>query len=926
MTTANTNNANNFGRNFLIYTNVIIIFWSVVVITGWIFNIPIFKSMHVNSVYSKIIESIVLIFAGITLIFYKSHKDSSLIQIFKSSMLWFIFLVGLLSIVSQFFSLGLDLDKFFFGNVIEHLNGKNIMTISPITSLGFVFLAISLYFLNIKKNILFSQSLVLLIFFVSIFALIGYLVNIEHLHGVFTDIPMSFQSSVSLSFLSIGALLTEQKTGLGKILFNKGVTGKHFRKNLVIIAIIPIAGFILFGFLGLSAEIEYEIALFTAIVIFSTAICLMVNSKLVYKTEELKNELAEKDKKFSVIIDNTGDIIATLNTDGDFLFINPAGRSFFDLESEEDITMLNLSNFIKSKDDSKNIFYNIIPESLKNGSSEILCDLINRVQTVIPVFISFISHKSLIGDVDYISIIAKDITEMKITQLALVNSEKKYKSLFEGNKAGVFESTINGKVLNCNKAFFDMFGYSSKEELLDTHAANLHTNQEARDKFLDLLRKDNQLLNYESQTRKKDGSLIWTLENVHLIDGNIIQGTIINITEIKKAEEVLIIAKEKAEEMSRLKSKFLANMSHELRTPLVGIKGYSEILQDEIKDNNHKKMSAAIYESSNNLEETLNSILDLSKIEANKFDINFTPTNISSTVKNCVNHYVALAQSKSLSLISNIKEDNITSVVDEKILNHILNNLINNALKFTNKGTVEVGMNQVIENNKNLVNIYVKDTGIGIQKENLEHVFDEFRQVSEGNNRLYGGTGLGLTLVKKFTNMMNGSISVKSKFGEGSTFTIQLEAVEPTKRNITVEKNIKNKIKEIIPAIGKVPQILYVEDDPNSRTVVGLFLKKKYHLTIVENAVKALELTNKKMFDLILMDINLGIGMNGLDLTQEIKKNKKYKDVPIAAVTANAMVNDKKIFLSYGCTHYISKPFNKITLLNLISSILEKAA
>jgi len=141
----------------------------------------------------------------------------------------------------------------------------------------------------------------------------------------------------------------------------------------------------------------------------------------------------------------------------------------------------------------------------------------------------------------------------------------------------------------------------------------------------------------------------------------------------------------------------------------------------------------------------------------------------------------------------------------------------------------------------------------------------------------------------------------------------------------TIEKKepIKN-IKEKTPAIGKVPQILYVEDDPNSRTVVGLFLKDNYQLTIAENAVTALNLTNNKTFDLILMDINLGVGMNGLQLAQEIRKNSAYKYVPIAAVTANALVGDKRRYLSNGCTHYIAKPFNKATLIKLISAIVGK--
>ena len=173
---------------------------------------------------------------------------------------------------------------------------------------------------------------------------------------------------------------------------------------------------------------------------------------------------------------------------------------------------------------------------------------------------------------------------------------------------------------------------------------------------------------------------------------------------------------------------------------------------------------------------------------------------------------------------------------------------------------------------------------------------------------------------------MNRNVFVNSKLGESSAFTICLNKVEASAKNNNMEKKeTEIEIKEKAPTTCNVPQILYVEDDPNSRTVVGLFLKNNYDITIVENAELALDLTNRKIFDLILMDINLGIGMSGLDLAIEIKKKKQYKDVPIAAVTANAMVSDRTKSLSNGCSHYIAKPFNKSTIINFIKGILEKS-
>ncbi|HED06689.1 MAG TPA: response regulator [Ignavibacteria bacterium] len=174
--------------------------------------------------------------------------------------------------------------------------------------------------------------------------------------------------------------------------------------------------------------------------------------------------------------------------------------------------------------------------------------------------------------------------------------------------------------------------------------------------------------------------------------------------------------------------------------------------------------------------------------------------------------------------------------------------------------------------------------------------------------------------------ILNGNVFVKSRLEQSSAFTIRFNKVEASAKNNNLEKKeTEFEMEEKAPTTSCVPQILYVEDDPNSRTVVGLFLKNNYDITIVENAESALDLTNRKIFDLILMDINLGIGMSGLDLAIEIKKKKQYKDVPIAAVTANATIGDKRKSLSNGCSHYIAKPFNKSTIINFIKGILEKS-
>ena len=215
--------------------------------------------------------------------------------------------------------------------------------------------------------------------------------------------------------------------------------------------------------------------------------------------------------------------------------------------------------------------------------------------------------------------------------------------------------------------------------------------------------------------------------------------------------------------------------------------------------------------------------------------------------------------------------------------------------------------------------IKVIDTGIGIPKESKELIFEEFRQVSEGYNRHFEGTGLGLTLTKKSVELMKGTISVESELGKGSTFTIKFPLIIP-------DNQIKNKPatndQEASFNKNKSIKILVVDNDEVSRNYLNHVLGKYFTVDLAENGNEAIKLAEENKYDLILMDIGLGVGINGMEATREIRKIKGYEEIPVIAVTGYAMKNDKKEFLSQGLTHYLSKPFTKSELLSLIKEIL----
>lgn len=239
-----------------------------------------------------------------------------------------------------------------------------------------------------------------------------------------------------------------------------------------------------------------------------------------------------------------------------------------------------------------------------------------------------------------------------------------------------------------------------------------------------------------------------------------------------KLESDLLAAKEKAEEMNRLKSAFLANMSHELRTPLNGILGFSELLLEQSKEKRNKEMIRVINQSGIRLLETLNTILDFTTLESNSVNIEYSYDNVVQIIRKIVNQFSAEAEKKGIEVDFKPSKKEIKAFIAKTQLTKVVSHLINNAIKFTNKGSVTINVTTWSNFNSEKIIITVQDTGIGIPPEELAHIFDEFRQGSEGLTRKFEGTGLGLTISKKFVEMMDGKIEVKSKIDKGTCFNV----------------------------------------------------------------------------------------------------------------------------------------------------------
>ncbi len=396
------------------------------------------------------------------------------------------------------------------------------------------------------------------------------------------------------------------------------------------------------------------------------------------------------------------------------------------------------------------------------------------------------------------------------------------------------------------------------------------------------------------------------------VDGqHFIQAIFRDATERHRYEQQLIEAKEHAEKLLKLKSSFLNNMSHELRTPLTSILGYAEVLHEEKADDIRSDFAERIVDSAKRLQGTLNSVLDLAQLESGEVSLKLERVDISDEVEDVVKLLEPIAEQKGLDLAVNITASNAYAEVDTACVNRITNNLVGNAIKFTDEGrvTVEVGATDPS------VFLRVEDTGIGIDEDFLEHLFDEFHQESSGLQRSHEGSGLGLAITKRLVDLLGGSIDVESEKEVGSAFTVYFpRAISPEKLSRSASPDADTSPEALIFS----GSILVVEDNPLTRELIAHQLGSQCDVDVVAGPDEALALARDQTFDVLILDIHLSAGQNGVDLLHDLRALSDYESVPAIALTAYALPADREQFLDEGFDYYLSKPFTKEELFDTV--------
>lgn len=547
-----------------------------------------------------------------------------------------------------------------------------------------------------------------------------------------------------------------------------------------------------------------------------------------------------------------------------------------------------------------------------------------------------------------------DITERKHMEEALRASEEKYRTLVEMAEDVILLTDINGKHLYRNTAYFTSLGFEPGEEVDLDGYARVHPDDRShlQTVLYDLLSTGNSV--YEYRVQHKDGHWITRQTKVIAIydpahKPEAFLSVIRDITERKRYEEELRSLNEELEKRvaertaelypinteleyaNHIKDEFLANMSHELRTPLNSILGLSETLLEQRRGplNDYQQKSLQIVEASgHHLLELINDILDLSKIEAGKLDFFPQSVLIEDLCRSSLAFIKAQAAKKSITIVYDNKSAVQEIFADARRLKQILVNLLTNAVKFTPEyGHVRLQVNTRRE--QELIQFSIIDDGIGIASKDLQRLFQPFVQVDSGLNRLHEGTGLGLALVQKLTDLHGGSIEVESEVNKGSRFTINLacsqngmesaeEIRKPLSRNEATEKE------PLTSTIRSRGTILLAEDNlPNVLTIGDYLESHEYKIVVARDGSEAIAKAQEINPDLILMDIQMPV-MNGLEAIALLRADDRFTTTPIIALTALAMPGDKEHCLNAGASEYMSKPVSLKHLLHLVEQLTKQ--
>jgi PAS domain S-box-containing protein len=649
----------------------------------------------------------------------------------------------------------------------------------------------------------------------------------------------------------------------------------------------------------------------------------MKNAIVLEKQIEIENKLKANRKSFEELIERAGETLYELDSDGFYkyansVFFKKTGYSMDELSQKQYLELVKESH----REEVSSFYYNQFKQQLDKTYFEL--PIITKKGKIIWIGQNVTFDYTPDGFINNVVAVARDITEKKLAEIALKRSEEKYRGIIANMELGIIEVDLEERISYVNQSFCKMSGYNLNE-LMGKVASKFFLSEDGQK----VMQEKNKLRNegisdaYEIKIVNRFNQQKWWLisggpsyDNNGNLTGSI--GIHLDITNQKKLEKELKLARKVAEDSSMAKEYFLANMSHEIRTPLNAILGMlrelskGNLAENEFSYTNNAKTAA------DHLLSIVNNILDISKIEAGQFKLEKQHFQLKNLFDSTSQIMSIKAIEKRLDLIFHISNDiKPAHIGDEIRIKQVLINLIDNALKFTEKGnvTVRCEVNSTYENIQ-LITFTIADTGRGIDEKYLSNLFNKYSQEDISTSKYYGGTGLGMAIAADLIKLMDGNIKVNSKKGKGTQIKIDLPLTIGS-INKTIKEDIGSDFNKL-----KGKHILLVEDNPMNRLVAITTLSAyDVYITEVQNGKEAIKKVKAENFDIILMDIQMPV-MNGIEATKIIREELNIK-TPIVALTANAFKKQINLCLSVGMDAYVVKPFEERRFIDVLLNVME---
>lgn len=647
--------------------------------------------------------------------------------------------------------------------------------------------------------------------------------------------------------------------------------------------------------------------------------------------KRIEKDLRQSKELFQTVFDNTAAAITVTDKDEKIVAWNPFAEKMLEM-NKEDLFNKPVKDLYPPREWRRMRSFRI---RRKGMLPDIETKVYKKDQSTLDVNVSITVLKDLEGNIIGSIGIIRDITNQKAAESRLKESENKIRVILDNSAAAITLTDGLERIVSWNKFTEHLLGMK-KQDLYLKPVSSLYPPEEWKKIRSENIRKKGSKHNLETKMITKKGTIIDVELSINVLkDSNdkIIGsvGIMQDITERKRTQAMLLQAKIDAEEANNAKSLFLANMSHEVRTPMNTIMGMIDLTLDTELNKEQKDNLVVAKDAAVNLLSLLNDILDLSRVEAGKITLEIIEFHLHNVTNNIVKGLSVIASDKALKLDLNIDRGVPKFLEGDPVrLRQILINLINNAIKFTHRGTITTAVKVASKPKKDevLLQFSVIDEGIGIPKDRHDKVFEVFTQADASTTRKFGGTGLGLAICKRLVEMMDGRIWVESEEGKGSTFSFTAKC-KVLKEEKVISSSVYGVESEDDQGNGfnlKDLKVLLAEDNlVNQKITVRILEKVGCCVETAENGKEVLDLLDQSTFNVILMDAQMP-ELDGLEATKIIRDQESTtgRHVPIIALTARVMEEDKKKFKEIGMDGYVAKPIDRKKLYEEIGKVIKK--